>query len=384
MASPLSSNKAIISAADFTFSAASKTITLGGLFGSMGLQLKNFLLITNVQSGTNQVIYQFNKVGYGATYVEPVLTLDFDTALMNDADELMIIVQAEGIQQNVSVQGPVSTNLAEYNSDSPHSNTERGTQILGVANESNVALSDTDGDYTPMATNRKGHVKVNVENLSTSSLGLETTLQLIKTAVEKIDDFISGSKGLVTEDNSAAILAQLEVLDNFISGSKGLVTEDNSAAIKTAVEIIDNAIVVEDAVLPSNPTGNLQMARKRDLVTAENVSEGDGIALNATDRGELLAAITDLSHIIRKNFSSLSDLAETIRRTGAPMVAVDLTNSGTLAAITAISSLSVVSTVTTVSSVTNMSGIGGRQAELLVDNSIEMIAQSIINRVITY
>ena len=70
----------------------------------------------------------------------------------------------------------------------------------------------------------------------------EATLSSVKTAVEVIDNFISGARGLVTEDNSASIKTAVETIDNFISGSRGLVTEDNSAAIKTAVETIDNAI----------------------------------------------------------------------------------------------------------------------------------------------
>lgn len=71
---------------------------------------------------------------------------------------------------------------------------------------------------------------------------LEATLQNIKTAVEIIDNFISGTKGLVTEDNSAAIKTAVETIDNFISGSRGLVTEDNSAAILTALGTIITAL----------------------------------------------------------------------------------------------------------------------------------------------
>lgn len=69
-----------------------------------------------------------------------------------------------------------------------------------------------------------------------------TALQAIQTAVEIIDNFISGSKGLVTEDNSAAILTAVQTIDNFISGARGLVTEDNSASILAALQTIDNFI----------------------------------------------------------------------------------------------------------------------------------------------
>ena len=121
---------------------------------------------------------------------------------------------------------------------------------------------------------------------------LETNSAALKTALEIIDNFISGARGLVTEDNSAAIKTAVEIIDNivagteaqvdvitsalptgaataanqstantalaaiqtaaeiidnFISGARGLVTEDNSSAIKTAVEILDNIVSGSEA-----------------------------------------------------------------------------------------------------------------------------------------
>lgn len=75
----------------------------------------------------------------------------------------------------------------------------------------------------------------------------EATVAAVKTAVEIIDNFISGARGLVTEDSAIAIKTAVEIIDNFISGSRGLVTEDNSAAIKTAVELIDNMMAGSEA-----------------------------------------------------------------------------------------------------------------------------------------
>src|SRR3970040_14013 len=49
------------------------------------------------------------------------------------------------------------------------------------------------------------------------------------------------------ETNSAALKTALEIIDNFISGARGLVTEDNSSAIKTAVEILDNIVSGSEA-----------------------------------------------------------------------------------------------------------------------------------------
>jgi len=80
----------------------------------------------------------------------------------------------------------------------------------------------------------------------------------IKKAVEIIDNFISGSRGLVIEDNSSAIQAAVETIDNFISGNRGLVTEDNSLAIMTSIGIMDDwesATIADAADVVDNFTG---------------------------------------------------------------------------------------------------------------------------------
>jgi len=81
-------------------------------------------------------------------------------------------------------------------------------------------------------------IKVDLRALSDIKIATDA----IKIATETIDNFISGSRGLVTEDNSGDIKTAIELLDNFISGSRGLVTEDNSGDIKTAVEAIQTSI----------------------------------------------------------------------------------------------------------------------------------------------
>ena len=43
---------------------------------------------------------------------------------------------------------------------------------------------------------------------------------------------------VVEEINSTTINTAIQTISNFISGSRGLVTEDNSAAIKAALELV--------------------------------------------------------------------------------------------------------------------------------------------------
>uniref|UniRef100_A0A6M3KG46 Tail protein n=1 Tax=viral metagenome TaxID=1070528 RepID=A0A6M3KG46_9ZZZZ len=64
----------------------------------------------------------------------------------------------------------------------------------------------------------------------------EDSLALVKTAVEAINTALQTAG--ITQAQLAAIQAAVQIIDNFISGSRGLVTEDNSAAIKTATEAV--------------------------------------------------------------------------------------------------------------------------------------------------
>ncbi len=79
----------------------------------------------------------------------------------------------------------------------------------------------------------------------------ETTLGSVKTAVETIDNFISGARGLVTEDNSAAIKTAVETIDNAISGNEMQVDVVSCAPItitKTLAELTDWTAVLQNTI----------------------------------------------------------------------------------------------------------------------------------------
>jgi hypothetical protein len=323
--------KIIIQPGDYTFSAAAKTITFTGY---VTIDPENLVLITNVTDGI--IIYNFADVFAVGTVAGNVLTLDYDTTLMSDSDFLQIIYDDPGI------------------------------------------------------------------SVDTNALALESTLTLVLTSLQTIDNFISANRGLVTEDNSAAILASLQVIDNFISSNRGLVTEDNSAAIKTAVESLATAviggrlmttelnsgdiktaiqavalaIVTEDAVLSANPSGMLQMARKRELLVSENVAEGDAIALNATEKGELLAAISDVAVLLKRGLISITDVAQAIRTTPYPLLNVGVIDfQATIGTVSSITSVSTLSTITT---------IGLKDSNYVVDKFVGVEAETMFNRILSY
>jgi len=99
-------------------------------------------------------------------------------------------------------------------------------------------------DPTGLATSAK-------QDTGNNSLGS------IKTAVETIDNFISGSKGLVTEDNSGSIKTAVEAINTALQNAG--ITQAQLAAIVTALQIIDNMISGNEAqvdVVASLPAGD--------------------------------------------------------------------------------------------------------------------------------
>lgn len=82
----------------YTFNAAAKTVTFSGLRET--IDLSNILVITNV--ATNTIIYNFASATKGNTsFVDNVLTLDFDTTSMSNSDVLSIYLDVESTEETL-------------------------------------------------------------------------------------------------------------------------------------------------------------------------------------------------------------------------------------------------------------------------------------------
>ena len=79
--------------AGYIFDASERTITFQGYYGL--IEIGQISLITNTVTG--EVIFQFQKQGKLGSLVATVLTLEFDTTSMNDADELKFDIKADNI-----------------------------------------------------------------------------------------------------------------------------------------------------------------------------------------------------------------------------------------------------------------------------------------------
>jgi hypothetical protein len=177
----------------YTFDASAKTV-LAGQFSDVGLA--GIQLIVNV---TDQVIiYNFADSAKGGTLSTDTLTLEYDTTTMDDADELMILVE-DGVQ----------------------------TVAVTSATLATAAKQDT----------IIGHVD-----------GIETLIGTTNSTLTTIDGRVDGIEALIGTTNSS-----LTTIDGRVDGIEGLLTtisgnvdglETSNSAIQTAVQLIDDTVQV--------------------------------------------------------------------------------------------------------------------------------------------
>jgi hypothetical protein len=84
-------NKIILDSDSFDFDASAKTVTF--LNGFAPEKLAHILVITNLTD--NIIIYNFACEGYGGTYANPVLTLEYNTTSMSDTDTLQAVIYTQ-------------------------------------------------------------------------------------------------------------------------------------------------------------------------------------------------------------------------------------------------------------------------------------------------
>ena len=198
----------------------------------------------------------------------------------------------------------------QYTEDTAVNATGTGTLQIGIRDDSLSTLSAAEGDAVGIRATAKGAMWVGVDGDVTANLGSTDTANLaaIKTAVEVIDNAISGSEmqvdvvgalpagtavigkvGLDTTDSGylSSIKTAVEIIDNAISGNEMQVdivsgsvgitgtTQADITAIKTAVEIIDNAISGSEMqvdVVGSLPAGSNAIGK---LAANSGVDIGD-------------------------------------------------------------------------------------------------------------
>ena len=217
-------NKITLDAGEYTFSAASKTVTL--LAHTDLLKKEYLLLITNTT--TNTIIYNFGCDGFGGTIASPVITLEYDTSVpaagMADTDNLSIILYQPTGQQLSVDSWPVV-----------------------IASDQVITIDDT--DLAQEVTLDALLTAFNAEDFST-----ETTLELVRLLLVSLNavDFAS-------ETTLAAIDA---VLDNIKLDTANLDVALSTRATEATLLTNNVLLTAIDAVLDNIKldTANLDVA----------------------------------------------------------------------------------------------------------------------------
>lgn len=102
------------------------------------------------------------------------------------------------------------TNEAEQEEDTPHVSGDAGTFILAVRNDNNTALTDANGDYSPIAVDSAGQVKVTGTVSVSEPVTIDGTVELGAASLAALESVtVSGTVSVsepVTVDGTVTVV----------------------------------------------------------------------------------------------------------------------------------------------------------------------------------
>lgn len=155
-------------------------------------------------------------------------------------------------------------------------NTSKHLLVGGIYQSSPHTV--TDGDVSPIQLDANGKV-------------IESNSAAIKTAVETLDNAISGSEMQVDIVSAPTITVTATNLD-VQSGGADLATTTQAGAIQTATELIDDAIYVDDADWTADTSKHALVGGVTQVATTAN-TDGDVTPLTTNAFRELRVAIPE-------------------------------------------------------------------------------------------
>jgi hypothetical protein len=173
----------------YTFNPTAKTVTFSGL--SQQVTLANILLITNVTANT--IIYNFASSTTGAvSFVNNVLTLDYDTTSMSATDVLQIYIDVESYEESLGTLLRRMNKLLESNAvvDS-----RLRQKVVIEAIGTNLATPTEVNATVPVS----GSVSATVSGTVTANVSNAVTIQNVASSAANPYTVTSNSTGLIME-----------------------------------------------------------------------------------------------------------------------------------------------------------------------------------------
>lgn len=173
--------------------------------------------------------------------------------------------------------------LTAYNPDSAELN--KVEELYMEDTTKGLLVANYVWDYTALEWVKATQTTLTTDILYLALDDVEGLLTDVKTAVEIIDNFISGNRGLVTEDNSAAIKAAVEIMDDWDESNRAkvnpIVGQAGVAAGAGAVGVtVQRVTVASDDPLLVETQDNLQ-----DYFLDDIDKSGDPIYIGYQDKG---------------------------------------------------------------------------------------------------
>jgi len=136
---------------------------IGKLAANSGVDIGD-VDVTSISAGANII----GKVGIDQTTPGTTNRVDIGAALPIGANAIGKLAANSGVDigdvdVTSVVPGVAATNLGKAE-DAAHTTGDTGVMILGVRNDGTASLVNVDGDYTPLATDEYGRLKVVVTN----------------------------------------------------------------------------------------------------------------------------------------------------------------------------------------------------------------------------
>lgn len=271
-------------------------------------------VIDNAISGNEMQVDLVGSVPAGTNVIGKVrlVTATGDEVTEDTDDSVKITIVAD----DVGIGGGT-----QYAEDAAHVSGNTGTMALVVRNDTLAALAGTDGDYAPLQVNASGALYIDVADggvLESAVDGLEALLTTIdadtgaiKTAVELIDNAISGSE------------MQVDIVSGNVTNAGTFAVQVDGDAL-TALQLIDNIVEVEDTAHSSGDSGVMALAVRNDTLAALAGTDGDYAPLQVNASGALYIDVAD-GGVLEGLVDGIEGLLTTIDAdTGAIKTAVEI------------------------------------------------------------
>lgn len=168
---------------------------------------------------------------------------------------------------------------AIYAEDDAHVSGDKGAFVLGVRNDAGTDLTDTDGDYTPMAMDSKGNVKVNIAAGAIS----------VASDYAEDDAHVSGDMG------SFSLAVRNDVEGSLVSddGDYAPLQVDALGRLRVVAdtELTTNYDYAEDAAHTSGDEGAFILGVRHDADTSLVSTDGDYAPFQVDANGRLKTTV---------------------------------------------------------------------------------------------